>query len=170
MFDTLSVWADTVTWQSLTTKSTIIRFQSQNDLERFNYNLDYGQGGGFLGLFSGSGGSDISTKLAKKVDDLVLRVQEILDMRKYMRKVQIDIYPNKEKLQEAYIREVGTSGEYRAWYMFNKHIIFLQSEDISAGMLAHELGHAVIGNYFQVRPPPATEEILARYIDAHLND
>ncbi|MEH0019750.1 MAG: hypothetical protein V6Z89_08855 [Desulfobacter sp.] len=37
-------------------------------------------------------------------------------------------------------------------------------------MLAHEIAHAVVDHYLDVRPPRATAEILARYVDAHLNE
>jgi hypothetical protein len=165
-----SAWADAETWQSLSTKYTVIHFQSDRDLELFNLAIDYSLGGGFKALFGGSGGKDFSAKLTKKIDDLFARVQEILDMRKYMHRVQINIYSDKEKLQEVYRREVKTRGEYRAWYLFERNTIYLQVEDVNEGMLAHEMAHAIIDNFFQVRPPPASAEILARYVDAHLND
>ena len=165
-----AAWADTESWQSLTTKYTVIRFQSDRDLEQFNKNIDYSPGGGFRALFGSSGGKDFSAKLIQKIDDLFARAQEILDMRKYMRRVKINIYSSKEKLQAAYRREIKTQGEYRTWYLFEQHTIYLQIEDINEGMLAHEMAHAIIDNYFQVRPPPASAEILARYVDAHLND
>jgi len=170
VFAANTTWADGEDWQSLPTKYTVIRFQSDRDLEQFNSNIDYSPGGGFKALFSGSGGKDFNAKLIQKIDDLFVRAQEILDMRKYMNRVKIDIYSNKEKLQQAYRREVKTQGEFRAWYLFEQHTIYLQVEDINEGMLAHEMAHAIIDNFLQVRPPPVSAEILARYVDAHLND
>lgn len=41
-------------------------------------------------------------------------------------------------------------------------------QDVHEGRLAHELGHAVIGHYLSVRPPCATAEITAKYVDKHL--
>jgi hypothetical protein len=35
-------------------------------------------------------------------------------------------------------------------------------------MLAHEMAHSIIDHYLRVRPPHATAEILARYVDGHL--
>ena len=165
-----AAWADIENWQSLSTKYTVIHFQSDRDLEKFNAAIDYSIGWGFMALFGGSEGKDFSAKLTKKIDELFARAQEILDMRKYMNRVQINIYSDNEKLQDAYLREVKTPGEYRAWYLFEQNTIYLQVEDINEGMLAHEMAHAIIDNFFQVRPPPASAEILARYVDAHLND
>ena len=42
-------------------------------------------------------------------------------------------------------------------------------QDVHAGMLAHELAHAIIDHYLTVRPPAQTAEILARYVDSHLD-
>lgn len=162
--------ADGENWQTLPTKYTLLCFQSERDLEHFDRNIDYSPGGGFKALFGGSGGKDFKAKLIQKIDDLFVRAQEILDMRKYMRRVRIHIYPDKQSLQETYRREFKTHGEYRAWYLFEQHTIYLQIEDINEGMLAHEMAHAIIDNYLQVRPPSATAEILARYVDAHLKD
>jgi hypothetical protein len=38
------------------------------------------------------------------------------------------------------------------------------------GILAHEMAHAIIDQFLTVRPPSATAEILARYVDGHLFD
>ena len=44
----------------------------------------------------------------------------------------------------------------------------MNARDLSAGMLAHECAHAIVDHYLAVRPPRATAEILARYVDGHL--
>lgn len=180
---TCAAAADNETWQSLPTKYTVLHFQSQEDLEQFNKDIDYSSSIGFGALFGSSDGKDFNAKLIKKIDDLFVRAQQILDMRKYMRRVQINIYHNKEKLQEAYnhISDVKTDSgqtehivkpqfDFRAWYLFDQNTIYLQINDIDEGMLAHEMAHSIIDNYFQVRPPPAAAEIMARYVDAHLTD
>ncbi len=180
---TYAAAADNETWQSLPTKYTVLHFQSQEDIEQFNKDIDYSSSIGFSALFGSSDGKDFNAKLIKKIDDLFIRAQQILDMRKYMRRVQINIYHNKEKLQEAYshIFDVKTDNgqtehiakpqfDFRAWYLFDQNTIYLQINDIDEGMLAHEMAHSIIDNYFQVRPPSAAAEIMARYVDAHLTD
>ena len=34
--------------------------------------------------------------------------------------------------------------------------------------MAHEIAHAIIDHYLLIRPPRATAEILAHYVDEHL--
>ena len=170
VFAVHAAWADEDNWQSLPTKYTVLHFQSLKDLELFNSDIDYASGGVFQSLFGGAAGKDLKEQVVQKVDALFVRAQEILDMRKYMRRVQINLYPNKEALAEAYQKEVKKPGELRAWYTFEQHTIYVQVEDVNEGMLAHEMAHAIIDHFLQVRPPPATAEILARYVDAHLKD
>ena len=51
-----------------------------------------------------------------------------------------------------------------------KYILLSAPPEGLRGMLAHEMAHAIIDDFLQVRPPMASAEILARYVDAHLND
>lgn len=169
----MSVWTgrtDAKDWQSLTTKHTILQFLSDEDLIEFDSQIDYGPGGGLGSLFGSSDEKNNREKLVQKIDTLFKRVQEILDMRKFIRRVTINIYPDNDALQTAYREEVRGNAQLRAWYLFEKHTIYLQIDDINEGMLAHELAHAIIDNFLQVRPPAASAEILARYVDAHLFD
>ena len=52
----------------------------------------------------------------------------------------------------------------------HKKIADIRVQDINEGILAHEMAHAIIDHFFDIRPPRATAEILARYVDKHLND
>ena len=57
---------------------------------------------------------------------------------------------------------------FRAWYVYELNTIYLNVDDVHEGMLAHEIAHSIIDHYLLVRPPKATAEILARYVDKHL--
>ena len=52
--------------------------------------------------------------------------------------------------------------------MYEYNTVYLNVQDVHEGMLAHELAHAIIDNFMAVRPPRATAEILATYVDKHL--
>ena len=83
--------ADANDWQSVTTKHTILRFRSDEDLIEFDSQIDYGPGDGLGSLFGSSDGKNNREKLVQKIDTLFKRVQEILDMRKFIRRVTINI-------------------------------------------------------------------------------
>jgi hypothetical protein len=118
--------------------------------------------------FSVSKPADIEASLQQKVDAVFERVQQILDMRSRMNKIRINVYSDKEALGRAYIRLTGNILNTRAWYVYEANAVYLNAKDVHEGILAHELAHAIIDNYFAVRPPRATAEILSRYVDAHL--
>jgi len=156
-------------WLSLETRHTILHYESAEDLKRFNHNIDFsgGDGGFFVFPFSRDE-KDIVEKTGEKVDAIFERVQEILDMRKNMQKVVVNIYHDSHELDTAFLQVYQQPRRIRAWYRYWNNTIYINSRDLHAGMLAHELAHAVIDHYMVVRPPRATAEILARYVDEHL--
>ena len=159
-----------IKWQSIETRYTVIRYQSLEDLKDFDNSIDYYPGEwGFTRLFS-SKDSEMMANLIKKVDALNLKVQQILDMRKRMKKVTINIYRNKKQLHAAYYKIYGSSCRVRAWYIYEHNTIYINADDVNEGLLAHEMAHCVIDNYLSVRPPRNAAEILATYVDKHLYD
>lgn len=160
------------TWQRVETKHTIIQYQSVEDLIDFDDNISYSPGGFSFGdLFSSNSDSNNPAgSLAKKLDSLYEKVQRILDMRGNLKKVRINVYPNTTKLHEAYRTITGRECHIRAWYIFEVNTIYVNNDDIDTGMLAHEMAHSIVDHFFAVRPPEATAEILAVYVDQHLED
>ena len=160
---------DAILWKSLETRHTIIHYQSMSDLKRFNDKVDYSPGEwGLKGLFSSSNANMAMNGIKKKVDAVYERVQQILDMRKRMKKVTINIYHNKNQLRTAYYNIFKRNRRIRAWYLYEHNTIYINVDDLHEGILAHEMAHSIIDNYLSVRPPPASAEILARYVDKHL--
>jgi len=156
-------------WKRIETKHTIIQYETINDLKKFDGKIDYSTGEFTLkSLFSASDSKDPAGSINKKVDLLFERVQEILDMRRRTRKVIINLYPNKQRLHNAYFTITGTKCHIRAWYIYESNTIYINKDDVHTGMLAHEMAHSIIDHYFSARPPSATAEILARYVDKHL--
>lgn len=164
-------WAQDPLGEKLETRRAVLLYRSMEDLGRFESSVDYGGGGGLGGLFSsGPEGDDLLETVSRKVDAIYERVQEILDMRGEIPKVTLRLYPNKEALGRVYQGFTGSPTlRVRAWYIYERNTIYLNVEDVHEGMLAHEIAHAIIDHYLMVRPPRATAEILARYVDEHLD-
>ncbi len=158
-------------WHILETKHAKIRYHSLKDLKDFNEKIDYSSGlSGMKELFSKKSSDDLTNRIQRKIDAVYERVQEILDMRKLMKKVIVNIYHNKKELHAAYYEIFKKPCRLRAWYIHEWNTIFVRADDIHEGMLAHEIAHSIIDHYLSVRPPKATAEILARYVDGHLFD
>lgn len=158
-------------WHIIETKYTKIRYHDLKDLKKFNGSIDYSPGSlGLIGLFKKKSSDELANDIKLKVDAVYERVQEILDMRKLMKKVKINIYHSKEELHAAYQKIFNQPCHLRGWYLYEFNTIYLNVDDIHEGMLAHEIAHSIIDHYLLVRPPKATAEILARYVDGHLFD
>ena len=156
-------------WQKMETAYTIIYYADKKGLEKFNAKIDYGPSDwGRNRRQVKNFSEELFERITPKVDAIYERVQELLDMRKAMEKVVVRIYPDTRELSKAYEEIYGKTCQIRAWYIFEYHTIYLNVDDLHEGMLAHELAHAVIDHFLLVRPPPATAEILARYVDSHL--
>lgn len=152
----------------LETKYLKIRYQTEADLKAFDKEIKFKADGSSLFFSKKSVGTDKHEKLAAKLDVLFEKVMLILDMQIPI-KVKINVYSTKNELQDAYFKIYKKKGGMRAWYIFQYNTIYVTVKDLTAGMLAHECAHAVVDKFFDVRPPRATAEILARYVDAHLN-
>jgi hypothetical protein len=61
----------------------------------------------FNKLFSSSDGDDLQENVKNEVDALYRRVQQILDMRKKMKKVTIRIHRNSKEIKQAYTKTYG---------------------------------------------------------------
>lgn len=150
------------------TKHVLFYFNSAEDMVDFSGSIDYPSEVKIGGIFSSPTTEEVKKHLIDKVDRLFKKAQMILDMRKRMPKVKIKVFSNSEQLEKKYVRLYKTKGSPRGWYTFKINTVFLNVEDVHEGMLAHELGHAIIDNYLKVRPPRATAEILAKYVDKNL--
>jgi len=89
------------------------------------------------------------------VDRLVYRVQSILDM-----------FP-----EDFFIR-ITLSSKYKkgliAFYEYDSNSITVYADKVTDGILAHEMGHAIISSYFDTPLPSKMQEILSQYVDKYL--
>ncbi len=138
------------------------------DVRKFNSEIDFSIGSGFGNIFSTKNEREVEKELIAKVDALFVKVQRILDMRKKMKKVRVNVYSDTEQLHKAYYRLYKKECKLRGWYLYKRHTVYLNVQDVQEGMLAHEFAHAIIDHFLTVRPPRASAEILARYVDKHL--
>jgi len=91
-----------------------------------------------------------------KVDRIIERVETILDM--WPKNFNIDIYLHREELK---LNKV-------AYYEHKTKSIHASIDNISDGVFAHEIAHAIISQYFSSPPPSKAQEILTQYVDKYL--
>jgi len=91
-----------------------------------------------------------------RIDRLVDRVQAILDM--WPAHFRIDVYLYRGPL----------SAQETAYYEKGVKAIHISVDYASDGVVAHEIVHATIDQYFPTPPPSKIQEILAQYVDKNL--
>jgi hypothetical protein len=156
-------------WKKLETTYTTIYYKDIKDLKRFNRKVDFSPfRSSIKSLFVNNSGGDYLKSARNKTDGIFLRVQEILDMRKRLPKVTIKLFGNIEDFNRTLRRQGRAKDNIRAWYQFETKTVHLNPRDLNEGILAHEIAHHIIDHYLTVRPPRASAEILARYVDEHL--
>jgi len=85
-------------------------------------------------------------------------------------RVDIKIYNDEEGLRNTYKDIFEEEKGHKAFYIHKFKTIYVSMDNLSASILAHEIGHAIIDNYFTIPPPPKISELLACYVDLHLKD
>ena len=113
--------------------------------------------------------SSTEEKVAHKIDILFKRAQEILDMRPRNMHPNIKIFKTQGELNDAYYKIFRTREKPISFYVYKHDTIYTCEESISDSVIAHEMGHAIVDHYFVILPPERVKEILAQYVDKHLD-
>jgi len=128
--------------------------------------FDYLKFGGKLGQGEEE---DLGKILAKTLDGLFLEVSDVIDIHIYSFKGVIRVLPDKSSLAKLVKELYNYDFSERSLYFFEKNTIFISQQDLTLGMLGHEIAHAIISNFFVVPPPPKVQEILCGYVEYSLN-
>lgn len=129
------------------------------------YKVDYG-----LTVKPPRLGNDTKDIVAYKFDLILLKVQELLDMRPKDLRLNAKIYREQNDLDKVYLEIFDEGNKFIAFYVFKLNTLFACEEKVSANVLAHEIAHCIIDHYFTVTPPKKIAEMIAQYADLHLRD
>ena len=151
--------------KKIETGYTVIKFNDEEIVSKFADKICYGMS--LLGAIGKTNENIITTS----VDGIFRKVEVLLGIDKsFDQKVIVNVYDTKQSLKDAFYQTYKYHTDLRAWYSFHLNTVFCTVEDIDSGMLAHELGHAIVDNYFGFKPPTETAEILSKHVDTHLYD
>ncbi|MCM8761229.1 MAG: hypothetical protein NC938_04920 [Candidatus Omnitrophica bacterium] len=128
-------------------------------------------GSGGVSFFGSGSGATPEIKVADRLDGLLKRVEEILDMRPRAARFNVRIFNSRDNLEQEYRRIFGkTQNNLKAFYVHKYKTIYAYESGITDSIIAHEIAHAVIDSYFSVIPPTKVAEIMASYVDLHLEE
>lgn len=119
-------------------------------------------------LVGKGGASSNQSELGEFLDGLLKRVQLVLDMPMPNLRVEIQIHRDVKEVGAAFRQLTGQSSEALAFYWKKSNTIHIQTEKLTVGMLAHEMGHAILDHYFAIQPPEKIAEMLCQYVDKEI--
>lgn len=112
----------------------------------------------------------LEKQVSEKIDIIVDRVKTILDMYPKNFKVDIKITPDSNLVKSIYKKRYYRGTEFVAFYSPQERTIYISAEDAKSNILAHELAHSIIDQYFGVAAPVKIHEILAQYVDENFEE
>ncbi|MFH1360605.1 MAG: hypothetical protein ABIJ41_06160 [Candidatus Omnitrophota bacterium] len=106
--------------------------------------------------------------LTKTIDALYLEISDILGIHIYSYHGNLMFYPDQASVNEVFKSYFQEDFPERSFYLHEKNTIYISSADLTLGMIAHEMAHAIQSHYFVVPPPPKVQEILSGYVEYNL--
>ncbi len=123
-------------------------------------------------LAGGTTANDASVEgqLARGVETIFLRACDILDMPLYSFKGTIEICLHREQIERIYkeLLQADLPAYSSSFYVHDQKTIYITAESFKKEVLGHEIGHAIISNYFVVQPSVKIQEVLSGYIEYQL--
>lgn len=150
-------------WKVFETNCCRIQYQDDDHLRNFTLRI-----GGFK--FTSEGLDDNPANAKTRVDEIMGKVQALLDMHPPDMRISMILYPDHESLGIIFSQFSKTGNIPIAFYAHKTKSIYVNVSGVTEGVLGHEIAHAVINFYFVTPPPAKMQEILAQYVDLHLWD
>ncbi|MCL5023252.1 MAG: hypothetical protein M1497_07780 [Nitrospirae bacterium] len=112
----------------------------------------------------------VESQLSGKIDVIVERVETILEMRPRNFTIALHVLPDADKVKELYRKKYFRNVDFVAFYAPSEKAVYIAADEAKAVILAHELAHAVIDQYFGVAAPVKIHEILAQYVEENFEE
>jgi len=165
------LWAEenSKDWVTLETEFFTIFYPKELDIKRINKRINTRFIDVHLPAFP-SAKRNPEKLLAYKFNLIFKKVQKILDMYPRRMHINVKIYQNSEELPEVYDGISESSKSATSFYIHKQRTIYITVKSISEGVLSHEIAHSIIDHYFVILPPRKIQELLAMYVETHLED
>ena len=151
----------------LSTRYATIIYIKKNQLQEFNDNV-------FLGSLSyltrRKRAVTVEDEVKNKLDTILEKVESTLEVYPSKIRLRVILLDSEDDVRKAYARLYGKSRDFVAFYSPREKTLYLSLRNVTLGLLAHELAHVVIDHYFGISPPVKIHEVLAQYVETHIED
>jgi hypothetical protein len=105
-----------------------------------------------------------------KLDIILEKAQVVLDMFPDNFHITVVLLARASDVGRVYLQRYGKKADHIAYYSLSEKTIYISVDDTSLEVFAHEVGHAVVDHYFDVRPPYHIHELMAQFTAKHIQD
>ncbi|MBW1940973.1 MAG: hypothetical protein JRI28_06320 [Deltaproteobacteria bacterium] len=151
----------------LKTRYTTIIYDDQKQLRKFDDKLYLGR---LRYLLRKRKDITVAEAVKNKVDLITEKVETVLEMFPNPLKFTLVLLSTPRDVQNAYQKIYGRKVNYIAFYSPKENTVFISVKRAKLRVLAHEFGHVVVENYFEVSPPAKIHEVLAQFAETHITD
>lgn len=148
------------------TSYTTIIYKDKDILKKFNKKIYTGR----LRHYMPDNIDTAEDEARAKIDMIIHRVQSVLEMFPESLKFNLFILNSRDEVRQKHIDIYNKPKDFIAFYSQKMNTIYLSPEKLNINVLAHETGHAVVENYFEVSPPVKVHEILAQFSEKYLGN
>jgi hypothetical protein len=152
---------------TLETRYATIVYDNENLLREFNRGVRLR---GLSYLMGNKTNLTMADEVRNKVDIIAERVQLVLEMYVKTLKFRIVLLSSAREVRRVYRGKYGRDADFISFFAPGEKTIYLSTDDADLRIFAHEVGHAVIDQYFRVSPSVKIHEMLAKYAETHLDD
>ncbi len=146
--------------------ATII-YHDQAALKKFNRTLYLGR---LSSQIQNQGIDTIEDEVAAKINFIVEKTMAVLDMFPPELRFSLVIHPGTRQVQQDFKNLYQVDVNYIAFYAPAENRVFFSADNARLRVVAHEIGHVIVENYFIISPPQHIHEVLAQYAETHITD
>ncbi|TWI68202.1 hypothetical protein LZ24_02576 [Desulfobotulus alkaliphilus] len=154
-----------LSYELVTAYANII-YQDKETLEKFNRRINPGRLRFFMPQTDGS----LEGEVKAKIDLITHRVQTVLDMYPENLRYNIYLVEDRRQVQAIYKNLYRTDKDYIAFYSPQLNTVYISPDRMNITVLAHEIGHVVVENFFDISPPERIHELLAQFAERNLGN
>lgn len=151
----------------LKTRSASVIYEKEDLLRQFNRNVRLGS---LSYAVSNKTSITYEDEVKNKVDVILERVKAVLAMFPKNLNFTIILLPSDSDVQKIYTGKYGKKVDFISFYAPRDKTVYISVDDVRLGVLAHELAHVVIDFYYDTSPGVKIHEILAQFVETHLED
>lgn len=112
---------------------------------------------------------DGGERLARTIDAIYSEISDVLDIHVYSFHGTLNILENQAAIEEVFKKIFDKEFNERSFYLNTENTIYISFEDLTLGMLSHEIAHAIQNSYFVVSPSTKIQEVLSAYVEFIMN-